>query len=92
MAASQGQTLMRGNPLIKSSFIFNSSAKRNSTKSKFYNFISVVANPRSAKSNLVKQVEIGLQYAWSSFYQPALEQPEETTPKQPPKHSQAVVN
>ncbi|MCY6524926.1 hypothetical protein, partial [Actinobacillus pleuropneumoniae] len=70
---------IRGNPLIKSSFIFNSSAERNSTKSEFCNFISAVANPRSAKSNWVKRVEIDLQYAWSISGQLALEQLEETT-------------
>ena len=32
VVASQGQTPIWGNPLIKSSFIFNNSAERNSTK------------------------------------------------------------
>ena len=92
MAAIQGQTPMRGNPLIKSSFIFNSSAERNNTKLEFCNFISVAANPRSANSNLVKLVEIDLQYAWSISGQLALEQPEETTLEQPQKHGQTVFD
>ena len=44
---------MRGNPLIKYSFIFNNLAKRNSTKTWF---ISATANPRSNSSSLHRWV------------------------------------
>jgi len=60
VAASQGQNPMWGNPLINSSLIFNSSTERNGTNSEICNFMTAAANPKSTKSNLVKQPQIDL--------------------------------